>query len=156
MSIVVRVAVRTAVPLLAVASVYTAVWGYTPGGGFPAGAAVAGVVLLVYVALGHRAVRRVVRTTVVEPVELAGAAVIVALGVAGIVIHGSMFANVLPLAQPLTILAGGNAQLYSGAEMVEVATGLIIVIFSLLGMGRDWTIRDDDPGDDSTTPGQGT
>jgi len=144
MSVVVRVAVRTAVPLLAVASVYTAAWGYTPGGGFPAGAAAAGVVLLVYAALGHRAVRHVVRSAVVEPIELAGATVIVALGVAGIVIHGSMFANVLPLAQPLTILAGGNAQLYSGAELVEVATGLIIAIFSLLGMGRDWTIHDDD------------
>lgn len=154
LSVVVRVAVRAAVPLLAVAAVYTAAWGYTPGGGFPAGAAVAGVVLLVYAALGHRAVRHAVRSALIEPLELAGATVITLLGVAGIVIHGSMFANVLPLAQPLTILAGGNAQLYSAAELVEVATGLVIAIFSLLGMRREWTIHDEESEQDSRTHGQ--
>jgi multicomponent Na+:H+ antiporter subunit B len=128
------------------ASVYIAAWGYTPGGGFPAGAAVMGVVLLLYTGLGHRAVRRVVRPSVVEPVELAGAVAIVVIGVLGLVRQGSLFANFLPLADPMTIRAGGSNQPYSAAELIEVATGLTIAVFSLLGMGRDWLVRDsDDP-----------
>ncbi|MGW5241750.1 MnhB domain-containing protein [Monashia sp. NPDC004114] len=146
MTVVVRVAVRVAAVLLAVASVYMAAWGYTPGGGFPAGAAVMGVVLLLYTGLGHRAVRRVVRPSVIEPVELAGAVAIVVIGVLGLVRQGSLFANFLPLAEPMTIRAGGTNQLYSGAELVEVATGLTIAVFGLLGMGRDWLVHDSDNG----------
>lgn len=154
MSVVVRVAVRATLPFLAVAGVYIAAWGYTPGGGFPAGAALLGVVLLAYAALGHRAVRHFARPSLLEPAELLGAMVIVLLGLAGLVAHGSMFANVIPLAQPLTILAGGNEQLYSGAELLEVATGLTIATFSLLGMRREWTVNDEDEDEDEDTDEQ--
>lgn len=157
MSVVVRVAARTAAVLLAVAAIFTAAWGYTPGGGFPAGAAVAGVAILLYTALGHRAVRRFVRPSVIEPIELAGAVAIVVIGVLGLLRQGSLFANFVPLAKPMTIRAGGTNQLYSAAELVEVATGLIIAVFSLLGMGRDWTAESDDgqSGDEQSDGGQG-
>ncbi len=148
MTVVVRVGARIAAVVLAVCGIYLATWGYTPGGGFPAGAAVVGVVLLLYAALGHRAVR-LARPGVLEPVELAGAAAIIAIGILGLLIKGSMFDNFLPLAQPQTIRAGGIEQLYSGAELVEVATGLTIAIFSLLGMRHEWVAgdRDDESND---------
>jgi multicomponent Na+:H+ antiporter subunit B len=147
MTVVLRVGARVAAPMLAVTAVYLAAWGYTPGGGFPAGAALAGVIVLLYAALGHRAVRFVVRSSILEPVEMAGAAVIVATGVVGLATKGSMFANWLPLAPQQTIRAGGTLQVFSLAELVEVGTGLTIAIFALLGMGHDWTPDEDSDSD---------
>lgn len=138
MTVIVRIVARTAAVPLAVAGVYLAAWGYTPGGGFPAGAVLTGVVILLYAALGHRAVGPVVRPSVLEPVEMAGAALIVGIGVLGLIRAGSLFANWLHLAEIETIRAGGSTQLFSGAELVEVATGLTIAIFALLGMKHDW------------------
>jgi multicomponent Na+:H+ antiporter subunit B len=149
MTVVVRVAARTAAPFLAVAAVYLAAWGYTPGGGFPAGAALTGVAILLYAALGHRAVRVIVRPAVLEPIEMAGAAAIIAIGLGGLVGSGSFLANWVPLAEQETIRAGGTLQLFSGAELVEVATGLTIAIFALLGMRHEWAPDDDDDGNDA-------
>lgn len=108
MTVVVRVAVRIAAVPLSVMSIYLAAWGYTPGGGFPAGAVVCGVVLLLYTAFGRHAIRRVVRPSLMEPIELAGAAAIVLIGLGGLIAQGSMFANFVHLAQPRTIRAGGT------------------------------------------------
>jgi multicomponent Na+:H+ antiporter subunit B len=138
MTIVLRAAARPAAVALAVAGGYLFAWGYTPGGGFPAGVVVTGVVILIYAALGRHVVRRIVRPTVLEPAEMIVGAGIAAVGVAGLVLHRSMFANALPLAQVQTIFAGGNQQLYSGLELVEVAVSLTIAVFALLGMGHDW------------------
>jgi multicomponent Na+:H+ antiporter subunit B len=146
MTVVVRVAARVAAVVLGVAAVYVPSWGYTPGGGFPGGAALVGVVVLLYAAFGHRAVRRVVRPDVLEPIELFGAAAVIAIGLLGLLFKGSAFANFLTLAEPGTIRAGGTNQLYSAAELIEVATGLTIAIFSLLGMRHDWA-PDPDEGD---------
>jgi multicomponent Na+:H+ antiporter subunit B len=148
MTVVVRVAARIAAPALAVAAVYLAAWGYTPGGGFPAGAALTGVAVLLYAALGHRAVAGVVRPAVLEPIELVGAAAIIAIGAGGLFAKGSFFANWLPLAEQETIRAGGTQQPFSGAELVEVATGLTIAVFALLGMGHDWAPDEDESEDD--------
>jgi multicomponent Na+:H+ antiporter subunit B len=138
MTVVIRGAARTAAVFLFVAGIYLAAWGYTPGGGFPGGAVLTGVAILLYGALGHQRINRLVRPSLLEPLELAGAAGIIAIGVLGLALRGSMFANFLPLAEPGTIRAGGSEQLYSGSELIEVATGLAIAIFSLLGLGHDW------------------
>jgi multicomponent Na+:H+ antiporter subunit B len=149
MTVIVRVAARAAATVLAVAGIYLAAWGYSPGGGFPAGAAISGVAILLYAALGRRAVARVVRPSILEPVEMIGAAAIVAVGILGLALKGSMFANWVPLAQQQTIRAGGDQQLYSAAELIEVATGLTIAVFALLGMGHDWTSdADEDRGEE--------
>jgi multicomponent Na+:H+ antiporter subunit B len=144
MSVVVRTAARPAAVVLAVAGVYLAAWGYTPGGGFPAGAALTGIAVLLYAALGHRAVSRFLRPTLLEPIEMVGGAAIMAIGLVGLFSKDSMFANWVPLAPQQTIRAGGTEQLYSGSELVEVATGLTIAIFALLGMGHDWTPDEDE------------
>jgi multicomponent Na+:H+ antiporter subunit B len=138
MTLVVRGGTRIVIPLLAAAGIYLVAWGYSPGGGFPAGAVVTGVVLFVYAAYGPRSVRRVVRADLLETVELAGAALIIAVEALGLVLSGSFSANWLPLGSPRTILSGGVLQAFSGGELIEVATGLLLAIFSLLTMGRDW------------------
>lgn len=144
MTVIVRVGARAAAVILPVAAIYLAAWGYTPGGGFPSGAALVGVAVLLYAALGHRAVRYVLRPSILEPIEMAGAAAIVAIGLLGIIREGSFLANWVPLAEQQTIRAGGTQQLFSGAEIVEVATGLAIAIFALLGMGHDWAPDESD------------
>jgi multicomponent Na+:H+ antiporter subunit B len=139
MTVVVRGGVRVVAPILLTAGTYLAIWGYSPGGGFPAGAVVLGVVLLAYVSLGYRKVENVVRPGVVEPIEMAGALAIVLVELLGLFLKGSFSANWLPLAQIETPLSGGVLQAFSWSELVEVATGLTLVVFGLLGMEHDWS-----------------
>jgi multicomponent Na+:H+ antiporter subunit B len=138
MTVVARTSVRVLAPLLIVAGFYLCAWGYSPGGGFPAGAVLLGVALLAYVALGYRRVGPVIRPDVIEPVELAGALAIIALGAGGLIFKGSFTASFLPLGKLQTIRSGGVLQAFSFSELVEVGTGLSLVVFGLLGMGHDW------------------
>jgi len=143
MTVVVRNAIRVVLPILAVAGLYLVTWGYSPGGGFPAGAVILGVLLLVYASYGRRKISKVIRPGLIEPLELAGAGLIIMTEFLGLVFRGSFSANWLPLAPMMTPLSGGVAQLFSAAELIEVGTGLIIAVFALLGMTHDW-VRDDD------------
>jgi multicomponent Na+:H+ antiporter subunit B len=154
MSVVVRVGARIAAVPLVVAGFYLCLWGYTPGGGFPAGVVIMGVALVMYTAYGHQAVGRAVRPSVVEPIEMFGALAIIAVGLFGLLFKDSMFANFLTLAVPGTVRAGGTNQLFSGSELIEVATGLTIATFSLLGMKHDWA--PDEDGDESDESGTGS
>lgn len=142
MTVVTRNAAKTAAPILAVAGIYLCAWGYTPGGGFPAGAVLLGVVLLLYAGFGYPRISRVVRPSVMEVIELAGAVLIIAAEVLGLVFKGSISENWLPLAPLQTIRAGGVAQVFSASELIEVGTGLIIAVFTILGMRHDWTSDD--------------
>lgn len=146
MTVIIRSGARTVLPLLAVAGGFLLLSPWAPGGGFPAGAVLSGVVLLCYAVFGYRAVRKVVRPALLEALEMAGAAAIVALGVVGFVLDGSFLANWLPLGTPETIHAGGILQVFSASELVEVGTGLLIVVFSLLAMQREWTEEDEGAG----------
>jgi len=144
MTVVVRTAIRVVLPILAVAGLYLVAWGYAPGGGFPGGAVIMGVVLLVYAGFGRRRIGRAVRPALLEGIETAGAAAIIATGLLGLLLRGSFSANWLPLAAPQTILSGGIVQLFSASELAEVGTGLTIAVFALLAMRHDWT--PDEPG----------
>jgi len=138
MTVVVRTAIRIALPVLAVAGLYLVAWGYSPGGGFPGGAVLVGVLLLVYAGFGRRRISRIVRPALLESIELAGAGAIIMTELLGLLLRGSFSANWLPLAAPRTILSGGIAQLFSASELIEVGTGLAIAVFALIGMGHDW------------------
>jgi multicomponent Na+:H+ antiporter subunit B len=152
MTVVVRGGIRAVAPVLAVAGIYLAAWGYSPGGGFPAGAVLAGVILLAYVAYGHRAVSRIVHRNTLENVELIGAAAIIGLEVAGLVVKGSFSANMLPLGAVQSIRSGGLLQAFSASELLEVATGLTLVTFALLSMGSDWAEEEQAEHEERTGP----
>lgn len=148
MTVLARTAARTAAPLLAIAGIYLAAWGYSPGGGFPAGAVLVGVILLLYAGFGYRRIEHLVRQSRVERWELGGAAAIVVIEVLGLVLKGSVSANFLPLAaSSQTILSGGILQAFSGSELIEVATGLTLAIFGLLAMRHDWAPDGDERAD---------
>jgi multicomponent Na+:H+ antiporter subunit B len=142
MTVVVRTAARPLLLMLTVAGAYLLALAFTPGGGFPAGGVLAGVVLLAYVAYGYGAVRKVVRPALLEALELAGAAAIIAIEVLGLVLKGSMSANWLPIGQEKTFFGGGILPAFSASEFVEVSTGVLIVVFSLVAMEREWTEAD--------------
>ena len=144
MTVVVRTAIRVALPILAVAGLYLVAWGYSPGGGFPGGEVIMGVILLVYAGFGHRRISRIARPGLLEAIEIAGAAAIILTELLGLVLKGSFSANWLPLAAPQTILSGGIAQLFSASELIEVGTGLTIAVFALLAMEHDWTPDEQD------------
>jgi multicomponent Na+:H+ antiporter subunit B len=144
MTVVIRTGVRIVAPVLAVGGLYLAAWGFSPGGGFPGGAVLVGVLLFAYAAYGRRKIARVARPELLETIELAGASVIIGTELLGLILRGSFSANWLPLAPPQTIRSGGIIQLFSGGELIEVGTGLAIVIFSLLGMRHDWSPDEDE------------
>jgi multicomponent Na+:H+ antiporter subunit B len=154
MTPVVRVTARMAAPMLLTAGTYLVAWGYTPGGGFPAGVVVVGVILAVYAGFGHPSVARVARPGLLEPIEMAGAAAIVAVGLLGLILKQSFLANWIPLPEIETIPAGGTMQLVSGAEFIEVATGLTIAVFALLGMRHEWTPDVEDADDEDEEIGE--
>ena len=139
MSVVTRIATRVSVPLLAVAGIYLFAQGYSPGGGFPAGAVALGVALLVYAGFGYRAVERAVRPSRIEIIELVGAVAVIVVLTLGLVLSGSFSANWVHLAPQQTLRSGGLMQLFSIAEFFEVGTGLILVVFSFMTMRHDWT-----------------
>lgn len=145
LTVVARTAIRLAAPVLAVTGCYLVAWGYSPGGGFPGGAVLLGVLLLAYAGFGRRRIARVVRPGILESGELAGAMLIVVTELLGLFLEGSFSANWLPLAEPGTILSGGVVQLFSVGELIEVGTGLSIAVFALLGVRHDWA-PDQDPG----------
>jgi multicomponent Na+:H+ antiporter subunit B len=155
MTVVTRTAIRAAALILAVAGLYLVAWGYSPGGGFPGGAVILGVVLLVYAGFGRRKISRVARPGLLEGLEIAGAATIIATELLGLILKGSFSANWLPLAPPQTILSGGVAQLFSVSELVEVGTGLAIAVFALLAMEHDWAPDEPDSQPDGKDGGSG-
>ena len=111
-----------------------------PGGGFPAGAVLLGVILMLWAGFGHERMGRAIQQGPLESLELAGAVAIVGIAVLGLVLKGSVSSNWLPLAgSPTTIFSGGVLQAFSGSELIEVATGLTLAVFSLLAMRHDWT-----------------
>jgi multicomponent Na+:H+ antiporter subunit B len=155
LTVVTRTAIRLAAPVLAVTGCYLVAWGYSPGGGFPGGAVMLGVLLLAYAGFGRRRIGRVVRPNVLESAELAGALLIIGTELLGLLLKGSFSANWLPLTAAGTIRSGGVVQLFSVGEFIEVGTGLSIAVFALLGVRRDWAPDEDDEDNDSDRAGTG-
>ncbi|HZX07604.1 MnhB domain-containing protein [Kribbella sp.] len=141
---VVRLAVRIVAPVLGVAGFYLVLEGYSPGGGFPAGVVMVGLALLAYAGFGYRRIARLVRPGPLEVLELVGALLVIVVLALGLVLAGSFGANWLPLAPEQTLRSGGTMQAFSLAELIEVGTGLTIVIFSFLAIRHDWTPEEPD------------
>jgi multicomponent Na+:H+ antiporter subunit B len=72
--------------------------------------------------------------------------------VLGLVLKGSVSANWLPIGQEKTFFGGGILPAFSASEFVEVATGVLIVVFSLVAMEREWTEEDREDADTEEAP----
>jgi multicomponent Na+:H+ antiporter subunit B len=76
--------------------------------------------------------------------EILGAIAIIVIEVLGLVLRGSFSANYLPLGPLESIRSGGVLQAFSASELIEVATGLTLAVFALIGMRHDWAPDEED------------
>lgn len=125
-------AIRAAGIVLAGFSVLVAIYvilavHVTPGGGFQSGVLVAGGVLILHVALGFDVYGPVVPTSTVERIEAISAGVYVLVGVAGIVVAGSLLANVLPLGSLGGLYGGGTIWVLNLIVGFEVTAGFVLL-----------------------------
>ncbi len=135
MTVVVRTAIRVVLPILAVAGLYLVAWGYSPGGGFPGGAVILGVLLLVYAGYGRRKISKVIRPGADrDHSNWPARRLIIMTEFLGLVLKGSFSANWLPLAPMRPRCPAASPSCSPASELIEVGTGLTIAVFALLGM----------------------
>jgi multicomponent Na+:H+ antiporter subunit B len=104
----------------------------TPGGGFQGGVAVAGGIVLVFLAAGYRPWRRFGREARLDPFEGVGAASYVALGLAALVAGAPFLHNLLGPGLTGTLRSGGSMSLLNWAVAVEVAAANLVLYTEFL------------------------
>ena len=118
---------RTLVPTLVLLSLYLFVVGHDlPGGGFAGGLLGAAALLLIFLSVGDRGVRRALRVRP-EVVMGIGLATSVAAGLLGLVVDGSLLA---------ALSAGGDWPLIGEVKITSVLAfdaGVYLVVVGLVG-----------------------
>jgi multicomponent Na+:H+ antiporter subunit B len=104
----------------------------TPGGGFQGGVAIAGGIVLVFLATGYRAWRAFGREQLLDPFEGLGAASYVAVGLAALVAGAPFLHNLLGLGVAGTLRSGGSMSLLNWAVAVEVAAANLVLYTEFL------------------------
>jgi multicomponent Na+:H+ antiporter subunit B len=104
----------------------------TPGGGFQGGVAVAGGIVLVFLAAGYRSWRRIGRESFLDPFEGVGAGAYVVLGIAALVIQGFFLRNLLGPGRAGTLLSGGSMSLLNWAVAIEVTAANLVLFTEFL------------------------
>jgi multicomponent Na+:H+ antiporter subunit B len=104
----------------------------SPGGGFQGGVVLATGALLVFLSGEYVTLRRVGPEVLLDLAESAGAGGYVAVGLLGLATGAAFLANVLPLGQPGTLLSSGMIPLINLAVGLEVAGGLVLLLYEFL------------------------
>ena len=104
----------------------------TPGGGFQGGVAVAGGIVLVFLAAGYRPWRTFGREALLDPFEGGGAAAYVAIGLAALIAGAPFLHNLLGRGNTGTIMSGGSMTLLNWAVAVEVAAANLVLYTEFL------------------------
>ena len=104
----------------------------TPGGGFQGGVAIAGGIVLVFLATGYRPWRAFGRERLLDPFEGGGAAAYVAIGLAALVAGAPFLHNLLGPGKAGTIMSGGSMTLLNWAVAVEVAAANLVLYTEFL------------------------
>ena len=99
----------------------------TPGGGFQGGAILMGGLLLVALAGGLPAFRRVMPTGLLDVLEGGGAGAFVVIGLASLAVGAAFLQNVLPTGTRGEVASAGTLPLINAAIGVEVAAGLTLL-----------------------------
>jgi multicomponent Na+:H+ antiporter subunit B len=103
-------------------------FGYvTPGGGFQGGVVLAAGFLLVYAAGSYRAYRSLSPTSHLDRAEGTAAALLPALGLAGLAAGGSFLENVLPLGTAGSLLGGGTIAVLNLATAITVTAAIVLI-----------------------------
>ena len=104
----------------------------TPGGGFQGGVAIAGGIVLVFLAAGYRPWRAFGREALLDPFEGGGAASYVALGLAALIAGTPFLHNLLGNGTTGTLLSGGSMSLLNWAVAIEVAAANLVLYTEFL------------------------
>jgi multicomponent Na+:H+ antiporter subunit B len=119
--------------VVVVAGLWLAAFGLvTPGGGFQGGVAIAGGIVLVFLAAGYRPWRRFGNEKLLDPFEGAGAGSYVALGLAALIAGAPFLHNLLGLGVAGTLKSGGSMTLLNWAVAVEVAAANLVLYTEFL------------------------
>jgi multicomponent Na+:H+ antiporter subunit B len=132
MTVIVRVLVRSLLPIVLVFGAYITSYGHlTPGGGFQGGMILVGAVMSIYLAYGYNAIRRIDDEDL-DLLEHLGALIYLVIGGVGLLAGAAFLANVLPVGQIGTLLSGGIVFVLNLTVGFKVAAGSLIVLLILL------------------------
>ena len=136
MTLIVKNVTRLISGFIAVFGVYIAMTGHlSPGGGFAGGVIVAAAGVLIVLAFGGEAARKVVTESTCHVADAAGALGFLAVGLCGF-FAGSFFARFVPIGRLHHLASGGTLPLSNLAIMVKVAAGLAGVFIALTAYGH--------------------
>jgi multicomponent Na+:H+ antiporter subunit B len=104
----------------------------TPGGGFQGGAILGSACLLVFMAVGYRAYRRVGPKGAIEFGEATGAGAYALIGLGTLLAGGAFLQNLLPLGHTGDLFSAGTVPVINFAVGLEVAGGFVLMFTEFL------------------------
>jgi multicomponent Na+:H+ antiporter subunit B len=132
MTLLVRMIIRSLLPITLVFGAYILTYGHlTPGGGFQGGIILVGAVMSFYLAYGYNIVRRI-NDESLDQAEHVGALLYVLIGLIGLLLTGYFLYNFMKGGQPGSLLSGGIVPVLNFVVGFKVAAGTLIVLLILL------------------------
>jgi multicomponent Na+:H+ antiporter subunit B len=104
----------------------------TPGGGFQGGAVLVAAPIMIYLGGRYLQFRSVSPMAALDFGEGAGAGGFVIIGLVGMIVASAFLFNFLPLGQSGNIFSGGMLPLINVSVGLEVAAGVVLVIYEFL------------------------
>jgi multicomponent Na+:H+ antiporter subunit B len=104
----------------------------TPGGGFQGGLVLASAPVLLFLIGRYLVFRRLNPVGMLDLGEGSGAGGFVVVGFVGMIVGTAFLENVLPLGQPGSVFSAGTLPLISLSVGLEVASGIVLVVFEFL------------------------
>lgn len=141
MTVMVRMIIRTLLPIVLVFGVYLITYGHlTPGGGFQGGMALVGAVMSFYLAYGYEILREFPHEDL-DVAEHLGALAYLGVGLLGLFAGSFYLRNVLRGGEAGSLFSGGIVFLLNLIVGVKVAAGSLLVLLILLAAlqkGEPW------------------
>jgi multicomponent Na+:H+ antiporter subunit B len=109
----------------------------TPGGGFQGGSIIGSATLLLYLGLGYRTWRRLMKSAVLDAAEAIGAGAFVAAGLAAIGAGAPFLTNLLPPGKTGSMVSAGFIPLLNIAVGIAVSTGFAVLFLEYLEETRE-------------------
>jgi multicomponent Na+:H+ antiporter subunit B len=132
MTVMVRIIIRSLLPIVLVFGAYILTYGHlTPGGGFQGGMILVGAVMSFYLAYGYDVVRRF-EDEELDLAEHIGALLYLLVGLVGLAAGAAFLSNVIKGGEPGSLLSGGIILVLNLVVGFKVAAGTLIVLLILL------------------------